>query len=440
MLNISKSLLFVFLIAVGFSTTAFTVDARVSYPKEPLKQDDAYQKILEFHSRIKSIKTPTEGHDDSNPLANCTFWAKTRSFSDECRKLYKDNRHLAHEFLEWARSTKDYSLRSSMSLEQHSRVPYLNQYGVLAKMSYVGEGHQIENKNVSMALMDLTIFPVASAIENFENGKTKAALADLNVISDAFIFLNQNACSFNQMSIAQMVFKRFLQIVETYMPKENVEAEIIDFLPKSSDLISSAKSAIGGEWYDMKNGQMEMIEQNRKEHKDDPKLEEQIKQLESQMLGRSSEKVSEIQKLRNEKEFLTYIEQAEIKRRKYSGYDGSRKKQALIKAGKIERPSIFEMTVIDSFSRYFNRTGSFMNEVEATKVILASRSYYKKHNEWPTTVKQLVPKYLEVWPKTIPGGEDLILNAKSLTIEIPSAKNNQMGMSAYHRPMNIRPR
>lgn len=69
----------------------------------------------------------------------------------------------------------------------------------------------------------------------------------------------------------------------------------------------------------------------------------------------------------------------------------------------IGRRIVCELSLIE----YGARFGQTMDQVEATRVVVAARRFRQKHSRWPTQETELVPTYLKEWPKSALDGEPL---------------------------------
>ena len=59
------------------------------------------------------------------------------------------------------------------------------------------------------------------------------------------------------------------------------------------------------------------------------------------------------------------------------------------------------------YARFTAWFGQIIDQVEATRVILAARQFYRKNKRWPTKESDLVPSFLKAWPVSALNGQPI---------------------------------
>lgn len=370
----------------------------IAMPEPPLPGDDAFLTMSGLAGRIDKKLVGRDCVGNKPPFR----------LDPDCFAFLKTQAGALKALDKWVAASSPYKLERPAHLGRHSRFPLP---GTLSDSTRFLESHDFRRFKALATLLALRSLVGLSA------GDVASAERDLRIIFLLGAFLQQNPPLIAEM-IGIQVHGIGLMVIVQHVRPAAVREGLETMLPASESIRDGMRMAIGAEWI--------IGQDSIKQLGPAPSLYEQAGPLEI-VLGRSLP-------------WFTYMPPSVI--RALGLYDRDHSLRLAAAASRTAQNDLVRGTIASSFrdlapgacdwkamgpikwihnpvGRWWTcmfqpmwpemnaRVGQAIDQVEATRVVLAARRFWLRHRRWPTRESDLVPAYLSEWPKSALDGQPL---------------------------------
>lgn len=325
-----------------------------------------------------------------DPAESATFYQKCGSsgswnvLSPACEELLAKHEPLLAKFDKWASSTGLSSLTQPANLGNRIRIPF--PYG-----SKPEEQKQIQG-NVMKAEVLYALYMYRGLRAYFEN-RIADGIHHLEVLSALAGFFQQNPSGIQFHLAGLSLQEHWIEQVAEQLGAEHLTVQVLTFFPTPEQMLASLQFALESEMQmqrDVKAGELE------------------------NWASRHYAFLSDF--LFKKKEYMEYLED-------WRGWHDS-----VVKSGKLGthfiKPYQASWTGTNFWNRFDNGTGrssakrwiqywerentaQTSDMLQATRIVVAARLFKAKSGRWPATEGDLVPAYLQQWPKSLLDGQPI---------------------------------
>lgn len=372
----------------------------IAVPEAPLPGDDAFLTVSKIAGQIDKRLT---GRD-------CLGTKPPYRLDWDCMAFLKTQAEVLKTLDEWLAGTSPYKLERPANLTRHSRFPLPDTLSDSIKFLEAHEFIRFKALATLLALRSLT---------RLSAGHVALAEQDLRVIFSIGAFLQQNPPLISQV-IGTQVHSIGLTVIVHHVIPAAIREDFETMLPATPPILDGMRMGIGAEWI--------IGQDSIKRLGPAPSFYGQTEPL--QLMTTLGQRVPWFMYMPPVLIWaLGLYNQDHSLRLAAMGYRTAQNDLVRGKIGSSFRgpePGGCDWATMGPIKWIHNpvgrwwvcmfqpiwlevngRTGQTINQVEATRVVIAARRFWLRHRRWPAQESDLLPTYLNEWPKSALDGQPL---------------------------------